>query len=135
MSSAPAWSWRTRRPTPLASCLRGSAKHSILFVGYCDPDTPGGHLLAANNGDQFLFEAVNVKTRIRANIERFEFSGHAARNELLDFAVKCSPRSIVLTPRRPTRPGLVHGAAHRAASEFQDPRSGAAADVSSLRKK
>ncbi len=81
----------------LASCLAGSARHSILFVGYCDPDTPGGHLLAANNGDQFLFEAVNVKTRIRANIERFEFSGHAARNELLDFAVKCAPRSIVLT--------------------------------------
>ncbi len=81
----------------IASCLAGSAKHSILFVGYCDPDTPGGHLLAANNGDQFLFETVNVKTRIRANIERFEFSGHAARNELLDFAVKTQARSVILT--------------------------------------
>ena len=81
----------------LASCLVGSAMNSILFVGYCDPDTPGGHLLAANNGDQFLFETVNVKTRVRANIERFEFSGHAARTELLDFALKCNPRSIVLT--------------------------------------
>jgi Cft2 family RNA processing exonuclease len=81
----------------IASCLAGSAKHSILFVGYCDPDTPGGQLLAANNGDQFLFEAVNVKTRIRANIERFEFSGHAARNELLDFAVKTQARSVILT--------------------------------------
>ncbi len=81
----------------IASCLVGSAKHSILFVGYCDPDTPGGHLLSANNGDQFLFETVNVKTRVRANIERFEFSGHAARNELLDFAVKTGARSVVLT--------------------------------------
>ena len=81
----------------LASCLAGNAKHSILFVGYCDPDTPGGHLIAAKNGDQFLFEAVNVKTRVRAHIERFEFSGHATRDELLDFAVKCAPRSIVLT--------------------------------------
>jgi Cft2 family RNA processing exonuclease len=81
----------------IASCLVGSAKHSILFVGYCDPDTPGGHLLAANNGDEFLFATVNVKTRVRANIERFEFSGHAARNELLDFAVKTQARSVVLT--------------------------------------
>lgn len=81
----------------LASCLVGHAKHSLLFVGYCDPDTPGGHLLAANHGDQFLFDALNVKTRIRAHIERFEFSGHATRDELLNFAVKCSPRSIILT--------------------------------------
>ncbi len=81
----------------LASCLVGNAKHSICFVGYCDPDTPGGQLLAANNGDQFLFEALNLKTRVRAHIERFEFSGHATRDELLNYAVKCSPRSIVLT--------------------------------------
>ncbi len=81
----------------LASCLAGSPKHSICFVGYCDPDTPGGQLLAANKGDQFLFDAVNVKTRIRAHIERFEFSGHATREELLDYAEKCRPRSIVLT--------------------------------------
>jgi len=50
-----------------------------------------------NNGDQFLFAAVNVKTRIRAHIERFEFSGHATRDELVRFAEKCSPRSIDLT--------------------------------------
>ena len=81
----------------LASCLVGNAKHSLCFVGYCDPDTPGGHLLAAKNGDQFLFEELNIKTRVRAHIERFEFSGHASRDELLNYALKCDPRSIVLT--------------------------------------
>lgn len=81
----------------LASCLAGSPKHSFCFVGYCDPDTPGGHLLAANNGDQFLFETVNIKTRIRAQIERFEFSGHANRDEILNYALQCEPRSVVLT--------------------------------------
>ena len=81
----------------LASCLVGNAKHSICFVGYCDPDTPGGHLQAAQNGEEFLFAAVNVKARIRAQIERFEFSGHATREELLDYALACQPRSIVLT--------------------------------------
>ena len=81
----------------VASCLAGNAKHSICFVGYCDPDTPGGQLLAAKSGEEFLFADVNVKTRIRAEIERFEFSGHASRDELLDYAVGCNPRSIVLT--------------------------------------
>ena len=81
----------------LASCLAGNAKHSICFVGYCDPDTPGGQLLAAKSGEQFLFDAVNVKARIRAHIERFEFSGHATRDELLAYAEQCRPRSIVLT--------------------------------------
>lgn len=81
----------------LASCLVGNPKHSICFVGYCDPDTAGGHLLQAKNGEEFLFDAVNVKTRVRAQIERFEFSGHASRDEILDYAVQCSPRSIVLT--------------------------------------
>jgi len=81
----------------LAASLIGNAKNSLCFVGYCDPDTPGGRLLAAHQGEDFLFEAANFKTKFRANVERFELSGHASRNELLDYAVACNPRSIVLT--------------------------------------
>ncbi len=81
----------------LASCLAGSPKHSICFVGYCDPDTPGGQLQAAAHGSQFLFDAVNVKVKLRCAVERFELSGHADREELLDYALQCNPRSIVLT--------------------------------------
>lgn len=81
----------------LASCLAASPKHSICFVGYCDPDTPGGHLQAATHGESFLFDAVNVKVKLRAQVERFELSGHADREELLDYAVQSNPRSIVLT--------------------------------------
>ena len=81
----------------LASCLAAQPKHSICFVGYCDPDTPGGHLLAAEKGEPFLFDAVNVKVKLRCQIERFELSGHADRDELMDFAVQCHPRSLVVT--------------------------------------
>jgi Cft2 family RNA processing exonuclease len=81
----------------LAASLAGNAKNSLCFVGYCDPDTPGGHLLSARKGADFLFEAANFKTKIRAQIERFEFSGHADRDSLLEYAVSCNPRSIVLT--------------------------------------
>jgi Cft2 family RNA processing exonuclease len=81
----------------LASGLLGNAGNSIGFVGYCDPDTPGGQLLAAKAGDTFLFKTAHVKQRIKARVERFELSGHADREELLQFAVQTGARSIVLT--------------------------------------
>lgn len=81
----------------LASGLIGHARNTIGFVGYCDPDTPGGALLSSNIGDTYLFEAVNVKAKIKAHIERFELSGHADREELLEFAIQATPRSLILT--------------------------------------
>lgn len=89
----------------LASGLLGHARNAIGFVGYCDPDTPGGQLLAAKPGDEFLFEAVHVKTKVRARVERFELSGHADREELLEFAVQTGARSIVLTHGDPPARG------------------------------
>ena len=81
----------------LASGLLGNARNTIAFVGYCDPDTPGGQLLAARPGDDFLFQAAHVKSKVLARIERFELSGHADREELAEFAVQTGARSIVLT--------------------------------------
>ncbi len=81
----------------LASGLLGSARNTIAFVGYCDPDTPGGHLLTTRPGEDFLFEAINVKHKLLARVERFELSGHAEREELAEFAVQTSARSVVLT--------------------------------------
>lgn len=81
----------------LASGLVSHARNTIGFVGYCDPETPGGELLAAKPGDEFLFRTANVKAKIKARVEKFELSGHADREELLEFAVQAAPRSIVLT--------------------------------------
>src|SRR5450432_666790 len=50
----------------LASGLLGHARNTIGFVGYCDPDTPGGKLLAAKTGDTFVFETAHVKAKIKA---------------------------------------------------------------------
>jgi Cft2 family RNA processing exonuclease len=81
----------------LASGLLGHARNTIGFVGYCDPDTPGGKLLATAPGKKFTFAAIDVKTEVKARVERFELSGHAEREELLEFAVQTQARSIVLT--------------------------------------
>lgn len=81
----------------LASGLLGHHRNTIGFVGYCDPDTPGGKLLGSKPGDDFIFEACHVRTKVKARIERFELSGHAEREELLEFALQATPRAIVLT--------------------------------------
>lgn len=81
----------------LASGLLGNARNTIGFVGYCDPETPGGQLLASKPGDNFVFETAHVKAKVKARVERFELSGHADREELVQFAVQTEARSIVLT--------------------------------------
>ena len=81
----------------LAATLIAQGRNSICFVGYCDPATPGGKLLAARPGETFVFEAIDYQTPIRAQIERFEMSGHADREELLEFALNAQPKTVVLT--------------------------------------
>lgn len=80
----------------MASCLAGHAHNTIGFVGYSDPDTPGGRLLSSRHGEKFLFETLDYETKINCKIERFELSGHADREELVDFALRRDPRAIVL---------------------------------------
>ncbi len=86
----------------LASGLLGHARNTVAFVGFCDPETPGGRLLASKPGEPFLFKAAHVQTKVKARVERFELSGHADREELLAFAVQTGARSIVLTHGDPT---------------------------------
>lgn len=80
----------------LASGLLGESKNSILFVGYCDPSTPGGKLLEASRGDTFDFDALDVLQKIEAKVSKFDLSGHANRDELIAYAKKISPRAVIL---------------------------------------
>ncbi len=70
---------------------------TICFVGYCDEDTPGAKIQAVRPGDNFTFEALDYVATRRARIERFDLSGHASREELLDLALRMNPRAVVLT--------------------------------------
>jgi predicted metal-dependent RNase len=81
----------------LASGLAGKAENSVCFVGYCDPDTPGGRLLATKAGGEFIFDSIHVKIRRHATVDRFDLSAHADRDELLDYAAKLAPRTVVVT--------------------------------------
>ncbi|MDR1497160.1 MAG: MBL fold metallo-hydrolase [Puniceicoccales bacterium] len=89
VENTPAWR--------VAANLLEYPKNTLCFVGYCDPETPGGRLLARKHGDTFLFNSLDHIAKIRAHIENFYFSGHASRDELIAFAKRCDPRAIVLT--------------------------------------
>jgi Cft2 family RNA processing exonuclease len=79
-----------------ASVLLESHRNTIAFVGYCDPDTPGGKILKLRQGDKYLFKALNKSVEAMAHIEKFDLSSHADREELLQFAKDRNPRSVVL---------------------------------------
>ncbi len=80
-----------------AANLLGEPSNAILFVGYCDPDTPGGELLNSEKHSMFYFHSLGFSTKIEAYIEHFDLSGHADREDLLQSVLNMSPRTIVLT--------------------------------------
>ena len=85
----------------LASSLVGNERNSILFVGYCDPDTPGGKLLSSDRESHFEFKEINRTEIIKAKIAQFDLSGHADRDALLSFAKEFLPRPFSSTTETP----------------------------------
>jgi len=71
-------------------------QHSIFFVGYTNPESPAGLLRAAGQGGEVALDPDKPSQRIRCNIEDFQFSAHATRESLVDYARKVSPRKILL---------------------------------------
>lgn len=80
-----------------AAALLHDPKSAICYVGYCDPDSPGGEILATDEDGEMVFAALDYKTRRKASIHRFDLSSHADREELLAFALSVRPRKIILT--------------------------------------
>jgi Cft2 family RNA processing exonuclease len=71
-------------------------QHSVFFVGYADPESPAGLLRDVAPGGDVVLDPDGPALRVRCNIEQFQFSAHATRETLIDYARKLSPRKIVL---------------------------------------
>ncbi|MDA1273141.1 MAG: MBL fold metallo-hydrolase [Verrucomicrobia bacterium] len=80
----------------LAVRMIGDEKQAIFFVGYADPETPGGRLKAANHGETFHFSDSAGDLTRRCRIEDFDLTAHANRDELVDFVGRVSPRTVLL---------------------------------------
>jgi Cft2 family RNA processing exonuclease len=71
-------------------------QHSIFFVGYANPESPAGLLRDAGTGGEVALDPDKPPQRIRCNIEQFQFSAHATRESLIQYAGKISPNKILL---------------------------------------
>lgn len=81
----------------IASNMLDHAHNLIAFVGYCDPDTPGGRLLTRTNTDELRFAPLNYIARVRAAVARYDLSGHTTRERMMEFVNAVEPRLVVLT--------------------------------------
>jgi Cft2 family RNA processing exonuclease len=77
-------------------------QHSIFFVGYANPESPAGLLRDAGTGGEIALDPDKTPQRIRCNIEQFQFSAHATRETLIEYAKKLSPGKIVLVHGDPS---------------------------------
>ena len=77
-------------------------QHSIFFVGYASPQSPAGLLREAGTGGEVALDPDKPPQRVRCNIEQFQFSAHATREALIEYAKKISPRKIVLVHGDPS---------------------------------
>ena len=80
----------------LAVRMAGDKNQSIFFVGYADPETPGGRLKAAKPGEKFLFSPSAGEITRHCEVEDFDLTAHANRESLLDFVGEVSPRTVLL---------------------------------------
>ena len=80
----------------LAMRMVGDEKQAVFFVGYADPDTPGGRLKAAKAGETFLFSPSAGELTKNCEVQDFDLTAHANRDELLDFVGEVSPRVVLL---------------------------------------
>jgi Cft2 family RNA processing exonuclease len=86
----------------LAARMIGDPKQAIFFVGYTDPDTPGGRLKAAQPGQSFQFSSRHGQLTRRCELEQFDLTAHANREELLDFVGQVAPDTVVLGHGEPS---------------------------------
>jgi Cft2 family RNA processing exonuclease len=88
----------------LAVRMAGDEKQSILFVGYADPDSPAGRLKAAKAGETFVFSPLGGRITKNCDVQDFDLTAHANREDLLEFVGQVSPRTVLLghgdTPAR-----------------------------------
>lgn len=71
-------------------------RNTLVFVGYADPESPAGKIRQAKKGDLIQLDPNQPPIELHCDVEEFDFSGHADREDLRRFANELAPRKIVL---------------------------------------
>ena len=80
----------------LAVRMAGDVRQSVFFVGYADPDSPGGRFKASRTGVSFPFSDSAGELTRRCAMDSFDLTAHAQRDELVGFALQVESRVVVL---------------------------------------
>jgi Cft2 family RNA processing exonuclease len=81
----------------LALRMMGDERHAIFFVGYADPASPGGRLKASCLGEPFLLGPSTGQVIRRCEMEDFDLTAHANREDLLNLVGEVEPRVVLLS--------------------------------------
>jgi Cft2 family RNA processing exonuclease len=71
-------------------------KQHLAFVGYSDPESPAGRLRAAAPGSSVELHEGLPPLRRECTVHELNFSAHSPREDLLDYAVRLRPSTIIL---------------------------------------
>ena len=80
----------------LAARLAGEERHGIFFVGYADPDTPGGRMKVSQPGVPFMFSPQEGEIVRHCELDSFDLTAHAQRDDLLELVGQVDPHTVIL---------------------------------------
>ena len=80
----------------LAEQVLPNPANSILFVGYCDPDSPAGMLKTIATGQTVCMSSHGSPVSVKCEMDSFDFSGHSDREVLVDYVRNLHPKRVVL---------------------------------------
>ena len=78
------------------------AENAIFFVGYADPDSPGGRLRGMGNGGNISLGPDHPEEPVRCQVEAFNFSAHAPRESIRAYVNRAKPRKLIFVHGEPT---------------------------------
>ncbi|NBW92962.1 MAG: MBL fold metallo-hydrolase [Bacteroidetes bacterium] len=83
----------------LAQQMIGNPKNAIFLVGFAREDSPGDRLLTAHaqgKGTDVILSQAKGPQPLWCDVDRFRFSGHSNRRELLSLVEELNPKKIAL---------------------------------------
>jgi cleavage and polyadenylation specificity factor subunit 3 len=85
----------------LAEAMLPDPRHGIFFVGYVDPEMPGSRLLGATRHSIVHLCDAAPEIALNCRIERFHFSAHSNRRQLLNSVARLNPGTVLFTHGEP----------------------------------
>ena len=80
----------------LAARFLPDPKQSIFFVGYADPESPGGRLKAGQPEEPIRLDDEMPEQPLICRVEEFDFSAHSPREQILNYICRTHPKTVVL---------------------------------------